>query len=159
MTEQSWYPEELHKALLPAAFTTDLIRRDADVLLPDNGAGICLAASGVVSFGMIQDGIAHRLTRGEYKTSDGLKHPHWWIESYEFIFDSSRGQFDSGDSIVSSLDSQYYKAEEFAPGHSTEELLYQEALRSFSHPDQAWAWLQTALQAREESYTLVGSLN
>lgn len=155
MTEQRWYPEGLPKSLLPAAFTADLLRRDADLLLPDNGAGICLAASGVVSFGMIQDRLPHCLVRGDFEASDRTRHSHWWVESSGFLFDSSRGQFDSGDSIVRDTSSEYWKVEEFAPGHSTEELLYQEACRSFAHSGQAWEWLQMALQTREEAYSLV----
>lgn len=141
LVDEDWLPASLPRHLRPVGYAADLLRRLCDDALPDGGAGACLPTSAIIGYYCHHEGIDARLVCGSYQGA-----AHWWVEADGYIFDGSAGQFSDDLPSVSEPRSAGYAAENTFPcGHTTEELLFAEARRSFGDPGQAHHFVELAL--------------
>jgi hypothetical protein len=146
----AWLPEGLPLALRGLACGADLLRRFCDAMLPLNGAGACLPASAIVGMRAREAGIEVRLVCGTFRDES-----HWWMESGEFIFDPTAGQFGDDLPSVLSWESDDYEALDVFPcGHDSIDMLYAEARRAFAYPPDAEAFVDAALEEVDDGYRL-----
>lgn len=153
-----WPPTGLPKKLHETATFADLLRHYHDVEY-DGAQGICLGASAIVSYDLIQRGVPHMLVRGEYSVP-GEPEPrdHWWVEASGWILDASRGQFPHEDyrSGVARLGSPHYrKLSEWPGAHSDLQIVAAEVDRCFGDRREARAYLSNALDILAEAKRLM----
>lgn len=148
--EEAWLPEGLPDTLRGLAFATDLLRRFCDFELPGNGAGACLPASAIIGYRLRQESTDARLVCGTFNGE-----AHWWVESGEFIFDPTAGQFgDELPSVVSWETDAYDGLDTYPCGHTSVDMLYAEARRAFADPDEADRFVNIALAEADDGYRL-----
>lgn len=158
LASDSWPPVGLPKKLHQTATFADLLRHENDALY-EGAEGICLGASAMVSYDLIERDIPHKLVHGEYLVEGEAKpRPHWWVETSGWIIDPSRGQFphDEYRSGVTRIGSPTYrKIEAWTPGHKSLELVRAEIGRCFSDQYEAQAYFDRALEIMDESKSII----
>lgn len=149
-SSEGWIPASLPQRLHHVAFATDLIRRMCDSQLPQAGRGACLPASAVVGHFCQGRDLDGRLVQGCFGGE-----PHWWVELEGFVFDPTAGQFGDGLPSISQVGEHAYSAESRWPcGHSSHEMLYAEAYRSFGDSAEAEDFIDLAVSEALEGERL-----